>query len=40
MDLGSIIGLILGVGFIVFGILQVGSIILFIDIPSMLIVGG
>ena len=40
MDLASVIGLITGVGFIVFGILQGGSIVLFIHLPSMMIVGG
>jgi len=40
MDLASIIGIVVGMGFILFGILSGGSIILFIDLPSMLIVGG
>lgn len=40
MDLASIVGLVLGVGFIIFGILSGGSLALFIDLPSMLIVGG
>ena len=40
MDLASIVGLILGIGFIIFGILEGGSITLFINIPSMFIVGG
>ncbi len=40
MDLASIVGIVLGLGFVVFGILQGGSIILFIDVPSMLIVMG
>ena len=40
MDLASIIGLTLGVGFILYGILIGGSIITFISIPSMMIVGG
>ena len=40
MDLASIAGLVLGIGFIFFGILSGGSVILFIDIPSALIVVG
>jgi len=41
MDLASIIGLSLGLGFVLFGILQGGSLILFIDIPSaMIVIGG
>ena len=40
MDLASIIGLVLGLGFVLFGILQGGSIALFIDLPSMFIVVG
>ena len=40
MDLASVIGLVVGVGFIIFGILSGGSLILFIDIPSILIVCG
>ena len=40
MDLASIIGLVAGVGFILYGILSGGSIGLFINIPSMMIVGG
>ena len=40
MDLASIIGLIVGVGFIIFGIMSSGTLALFIDVPSMLIVGG
>lgn len=40
MDIASIAGLVLGIGFIFFGILSGGSIVLFIDIPSALIVVG
>ena len=40
MDLANIIGLLVGVGFVIFGILQGGSLALFIDIPSMFIVVG
>ncbi len=40
MDLASIIGIVVGVGFIIFGILSGGSLMLFFDVPSMLIVGG
>ena len=40
MDLASIIGLVTGLGFILFGIMSGGSIILFLDLPSALIVGG
>jgi len=40
MDIASIVGLVVGVGFIIFGILSGGSLVLFIDLPSMLIVGG
>lgn len=40
MDLASIAGLVVGVGFILFGIMSGGSIVLFIDIPSFLIVAG
>ena len=40
MDLASIIGLATGIGFVLFGIMYGGSIVLFIDIPSMMIVGG
>jgi len=40
MDLASIIGLVTGLGFILFGILSGGSLILFLDLPSILIVGG
>lgn len=41
MDLMSIIGMVLAVGFILFGILSSGKILTFVDIPSLLItVGG
>ena len=40
MDLASVIGLVVGIGFIIYGILSGGSILLFINIPSMMIVGG
>ena len=40
MDLASIIGLTLGVGFIAYGILSGGCILTFINFPSMMIVGG
>ena len=40
MDIASIIGLVVGVGFIIFGILSGGSLALFVDLPSALIVGG
>jgi len=40
MDIASIAGLVVGVGFILFGILSGGSLVLFIDVPSFLIVGG
>ncbi len=40
MDLASIIGLVLGTGFILFGIFSGGSLGLFINIPSMMIVVG
>lgn len=40
MDLMSIIGFVLAVGFVLFGILSSGSLTTFIDIPSVLIVFG
>ncbi|MFC1512331.1 motility protein A [Candidatus Latescibacterota bacterium] len=40
MDLASIVGLVVGIGFILFGILSGGSLVLFIDLTSFLIVGG
>ena len=40
MDLATIIGLVSGLGFILFGILKGGSLLQFIDMPSVLIVGG
>ena len=40
MDLASVIGLVVGIGFIIYGILSGGSILLFINCPSMMIVGG
>ena len=40
MDLASILGLALGLGFILFGILSGGSLRLFINIPSVMIVVG
>lgn len=40
MDLASVIGLVAGVGFIGFAILSSGNFLLFIDVKSMLIVGG
>lgn len=41
MDLMSIIGMVLAIGFILFGILSSGKILTFVDIPSLLItVGG
>ena len=40
MDLATIIGLVAGIGFVIFGILQGGSLLLFWNIPSVLIVGG
>ena len=40
MDLATIIGLITGIGFVLYGILSGGSIMLFINFPSMFIVFG
>ena len=40
MDLASVIGLIAGVGFILFAIFQGGNLRVFGSIPSLLIVGG
>jgi len=40
MDLASIIGLILGWGFIIYGIVTSAGIILYLDLPSFLIVVG
>lgn len=40
MDKTSIIGIVVAVAFIMFGILSSGSILTFIDIPSILIVFG
>lgn len=41
MDLMSIYGIVLAIGFILFGILSSGKIMTFVDIPSLLItVGG
>lgn len=40
MDLASILGLAMGVGFVLFGILSGGSLALFINIPSIMIVVG
>ncbi|GCD12306.1 motility protein A [Clostridium tagluense] len=40
MDIISLIGMVLAVGFILFGILTSGSILTFVDIPSILIVIG
>ncbi|MBN1290277.1 MAG: motility protein A [Candidatus Latescibacteria bacterium] len=40
MDLATIIGLVTGLGFVVFGILKGGSLLQFYDLPSILIVGG
>lgn len=40
MDLASIIGLAVGIGFIAYGILSGGSLLQFINFPSMMIVGG
>ena len=40
MDLATIIGMITGIGFVLYGILSGGSIMLFIDFPSMFIVFG
>ena len=40
MDLATIIGLVTGVGFILFGIMTGGGIALYIDVKSMMIVGG
>ncbi|MEW6520940.1 MAG: MotA/TolQ/ExbB proton channel family protein [Thermodesulfobacteriota bacterium] len=40
MDLATVIGLVGGFGIVVLAILYGGSILLFFDIPSVLIVGG
>lgn len=40
MDLGAIIGLLLGVVFLIIGILMGGSLLLFVDYPSVMIVVG
>ncbi|MCA1986401.1 MAG: MotA/TolQ/ExbB proton channel family protein [Desulfovibrio sp.] len=40
MDLATIIGIVLAFGLVVGAIVTAGSILTFIDIPSMLIVGG
>ncbi len=40
MDLASFIGLAAGIGFVLYGILSGGSLVMFINIPSMMIVGG
>jgi len=40
MDLASVIGLVAGMVFMLMAVLSGGSLILFISIPSMLIVGG
>lgn len=40
MDLATILGLVFGLGFMLFGILSGGSIALFVDIGSVLIVIG
>ena len=40
MKITMIAGIIIVAGFLFFGILSVGSLVLFIDIPSLLIVGG
>lgn len=40
MDIFSIIGVVLAVGFVLMGILTSGSLVTFIDIPSVLIVVG
>lgn len=40
MDLASVVGLIAGLGFVLLAIFSGGSLALFINIPSMMIVGG
>jgi chemotaxis protein MotA len=40
MDLGTIVGLIMGVVFLIIGILLGGSLLQFVDIPSIMIVVG
>ncbi len=40
MDLATIIGLVVGIGFVLYGILSGGSILLFINFPSLFIVLG
>jgi chemotaxis protein MotA len=43
MDLASIIGIVIGAGFMLYGMIGsggIGNLKLFIDIPSMIIVGG
>ena len=40
MDLASVVGLVAGIVFVLIAILSGGSLTLFIDIPSMMIVGG
>ncbi|MGH4121897.1 MAG: motility protein A [Clostridium sp.] len=40
MDIVSLIGIVVAVGFVLFGILTSGSILTFVDIPSILIVIG
>lgn len=40
MDIATILGIVVGMAFIVFGILIDGSIVLFINVPGMMIVLG
>lgn len=40
MDIATIIGLVLGFGFVIFGIVLGGSFMLYVDIPSVVIVLG
>ena len=40
MDLATLIGVVSGIGFIIGTILMGSSLVLFINMPSMLIVGG
>lgn len=40
MDLASVIGLVAGVSFIMYAIFSSGNFLLYVDIPSMMIVGG
>lgn len=40
MDLATVIGIVLAFGLVVSGIMSGSSLMIFVDVPSMLIVGG